>query len=116
MNDVGVREWLESRVPPPPSGLASILASTVGEARCAAADVPSFLVREAGLLIARLGNGRESANDLLAADALITYGLEAAAERAVNLEQTARDAMTSIAAFAAVAAVAASADRDGEAG
>lgn len=107
MSDIGVREWLESRVPPPPAALAVILASAVGEARCSTADISSVLVAEAERLIAKLGDGRDSANDLLAADALITYGLEAAAEHPGSIEQAARRAMTSIAGIV---------DRDGEAG
>ena len=97
MSDVGVREWLESRVPPPPEALADILASAVGETRCAAGDVPAFLVREAQRLIATLGAGRDSAHELLAADALITYALEWGADNAANIEDVARSVMRTIA-------------------
>ncbi len=70
-------------------------------------DLPVFLFERANALMAKLGGGRESANDLLAADALITYGLEAASENNGNINEIARYAMTSISAVA---------DRHGKAG
>ena len=106
MNEVGVRDWLESRVPPPPPALANVLATVVGDKSCSAADIPAVLVERAEQLIGELGSGRESANALLAADALITYALEAAAENAAHLEHVAQQMMISIAGIA---------DRNGEA-
>lgn len=97
MSEVGVREWLHRRVPPPPPALAMSLASVVGDARCSKADIPALLIAKAEALVAKLGDGRDSANDLLAADALITYALEATAEHAGAIETTARLAMMSIA-------------------
>jgi uncharacterized membrane protein len=43
---------------------------------------------------------RESALDLLAADALVTYAFEAASEQPAELERRARDAMARISAIA----------------
>ena len=106
MSEVGVRDWLESRVPPPPAALARILATVVGDARCSIPDIPVLLVERAEQLIAKLSSGRESANELLAADALITYALEAATENAASIEKVAQQMMISIAGIA---------DRNGEA-
>jgi hypothetical protein len=51
-------------------------------------------------VVARPAAGRESALDLLAADALATYAFEAAADASKSLEQSARDAMRRIGALA----------------
>jgi hypothetical protein len=48
----------------------------------------------------RTSQGRESALDLLAADALATYALEAAAETPATLEDRALDAMNRLTAIA----------------
>jgi uncharacterized membrane protein len=46
--------------------------------------------------------GRESAADLLAADALVTYAFEAASEDPTSLEQRARHAMNRLARLGAI--------------
>jgi hypothetical protein len=82
-------DWLETRTPPIPDGLRERLRAALNapadEPALAAADVrcPATLA-DAG--IARLeaaiaqGSDRAAAYDLLAADALLTYAFEAAAE------------------------------------
>jgi uncharacterized membrane protein len=51
-------------------------------------------------IIRENATSRESALDLLAADALVTYAFEAATVRPADLERRARDAMARISAVA----------------
>ncbi len=72
--------WVVTRKPPAPDELIAWLKISDG------GPVPESLLR-AGLLhlekaVARPGRDREAAYQLLAADALITYGCEAASEAA----------------------------------
>ena len=78
---VRIVDWLATRVPPPPEALATVIASKVDQIECDRGSLPDHLVDAAVRILKKLGDGRESANDLLAADALITYAIEAAAER-----------------------------------
>ena len=80
--------WLATRTPPPPDELKAWLKIPDEETdpRGGVGSVPGSLV-SAGLLhleeaVARPGREREAAYQLLAADALVTYGCEAAAEAA----------------------------------
>ena len=76
-----MREWLKSRQPAPPPGLSARLSDIAGDRSCAdLAELSATLVESAAMLLRGLGDGREAATDLLAADALLTYALEAAAE------------------------------------
>ena len=75
-------DWLATRTPPAPDELKGLLEVSGGRA----ASVAETLLM-AGLLrleeaLARPGRDRESAYRLLAADALVTYGCEAASEAA----------------------------------
>ncbi len=79
-------DWLATRTPPAPDELKAWLKipDEGTDPRGPAGSVPASLVR-AGLLhleeaVARPGRDREAAYQLLAADALITYGCEAASE------------------------------------
>ncbi len=79
-------DWLAARTPPAPDELKAWLKipDEGTDPRGAVGSVPGSLVR-AGLLhlekaVARPGRDREAAYQLLAADALITYGCEAASE------------------------------------
>ena len=100
-----VGAWLSAREPAPPRRLVARIESAVG-AELATAELPaaeSLLGACASLLrdvVGRPSAGRESALDLLAADALATYALEAAADTPGWLEPGAQDAMRRIAAIA----------------
>ena len=100
-----VGEWLRTREPTPPARLLARIDSAVG----ARADQPSTRAADACLeaceellrdVVGRPSPGRESALDLLAADALATYALEAAAEVSPSFEGRAYDAMRRLAALA----------------
>lgn len=97
-----VDQWLARRTPEAPDALAARIrailgdrlfadASTAREACMAAAE------EQLARILAGQNTGRASAVDLLAADALITYALEHAAESAESVEAWAGDAMTRIA-------------------
>ncbi|HEY4132282.1 MAG TPA: hypothetical protein VGM50_16855 [Gemmatimonadaceae bacterium] len=60
-------------------------------------DAGEVLLRE---LLARPSSGRESALDLLAVDALVTYAFEAASESPATLAERADQAMRRLAAIA----------------
>jgi hypothetical protein len=77
---VEIASWLSSRVPPAPHDLVTRMVSLAGGEQCAFEDLPDRLVELAARAFDGLGNDRRSALDLLAADALITYAMEAAAE------------------------------------
>ena len=100
-----VADWLRERDPAPPARLAARIEEAVGaksgEATPNAAEVCLAACESllAGVA-ARPSPGREAALDLLAADALATYALEAAAESPATLEVRAHDAMKRLAAIA----------------
>lgn len=75
------KNWLESRHPSPPSGLEGRFGSTRG---LSGVDLVDHLVAEAVAALDRArsatGRVRESALDLLVADAFFTYACEAALE------------------------------------
>ena len=56
------------------------LREIVGDITVLRSDVPSTLLDRAIELLATVGSNRDAAIDLLAADALITYAIEASAE------------------------------------
>lgn len=97
-----VAEWLATRTPPPPPALMDRVRHALGAAvnddhthaadRCAAAAerIVASLLREGR-------TGRESAADLLAADALVTYAFEAASDDPTRLTERARAVMTRLA-------------------
>ncbi len=96
---IALRDWLADRTPAPPRALADRLASIVGEESCAnPGEIPSRLVIRAEQLIRNLGHDRSAAGDLLAADALVTYALEAAADECADLPAVAQHAMRVLAA------------------
>jgi hypothetical protein len=111
---VTVGEWLATRTPRPPRALSARIGVVMGEAvaldRSHAAE--ALLVAGERLTAELLRGGsttRESALDLLTADALVTYAFEAAAETPADLTGRAADAMTRIAALGAAARTQASA-------
>jgi hypothetical protein len=102
---VTVREWLREREPAPPTRLAARIDEALGKRGDREQGNVSALCLEAaeellGELAARPSAGRESALDLLAVDALVTYAFEAAADSPSTLESTATAAMIRLAATA----------------
>ena len=82
-----LKKWLTSRTPPPPPRLAARLDAAVPDVSANSEDqMPRSLVESASALLrdtlAQSSTERNGAAalDLLAADALITYAVEAAAE------------------------------------
>ncbi len=103
-----VEAWLRAADPPPPTRLAARINDAVGASRTqAVADAPDVCL-DAGTsllrdIVARLTAGRESALDLLAVDALVTYAFEAAADAPGTVRQRALDAIARLAAAGAPA-------------
>ncbi|MEP6507510.1 MAG: hypothetical protein ABJC63_04720 [Gemmatimonadales bacterium] len=92
-----LREWLESRTPASPPNLAARLIEIVGvEALDAPASSSVLLDRGIATLRSALSD-RDGALDLLAADALITYSMEAAADQCATMDVTAAEAIQQIA-------------------
>jgi hypothetical protein len=102
-----IGEWLATRTPAPPAALMSRVRDMLGDAvhddarfatdRCldAAERMVAGLLRDAR-------TGRESAADLLAADALVTYAFEAASAEPAGLLERARAAMLRLARLGAL--------------
>lgn len=99
-----VGEWLASRTPPPPPALSARMCAALGDSLA----LPSTQVTEACLaagervaseLLQNNLTTRDSALDLLAADALVTYAFEAAADAPDAVAARATDAMRRIAAL-----------------
>lgn len=100
-----VGEWLEARTPAPPPALRARLRQQLGAAlEDDVREAPSrFLAAGERLVASLLASGsttRDSALDLLAADALVTYAFEAASESPADLADRAAEAMVRIAALA----------------
>ena len=100
-----VNEWLAARRPEPPSALALKVTSALGaEGNESGADVANVCLAAGEKLVADLlardCTHRESASDLLAADALVTYAFEAAGQEPATLVSRAEGAMRRIATMA----------------
>ena len=96
-------EWLLAREPAPPASLAARLRSILGDGAAAEPSAEVYLRAGERLLAELLRDGcadRESALDLLAADALVTYAFEVASERPDHVEVCATAAMSRFAALA----------------
>ena len=101
--------WLAEREPVPPPALAARLRELLGaraldtEAR----QAPEVLLRAGEAVLERLlreaATTRESALDLLAADALVTYAFEAAGEEPATLPDRVEQAVAMIARVPAAA-------------
>ena len=98
-----VGAWLATREPVPPPALAARLRELIGMSALAtdARQTPEVLLRTGETVLERLlreaATTRESALDLLAADALVTYAFEAAAEEPETLTTRVSRAMVTIA-------------------
>ena len=98
---IGAREWLASRTPAPPAELARRLADIAADRECTdVIELSEFLVDEAVNILESLSDDRSGAFDLLVADSLITYALEAAGEDCANVESIAGIAMQRVASVA----------------
>ena len=107
MSSGTVASWLASRTPVPPGQLASrieqFVATPTAGGVTGVAPVERLLDAAEGAMRAVLHDGcltRDSALDLLAVDALVTYAFEAAADRPEDLEMLATGALARIAALA----------------
>lgn len=101
-----IGEWLSGRTPPPPDALRARLDDILGADLQADAAGASDCFLTAGESIAasllRTGStSRQSALDLLAADALVTYAFEAASQSPRDITERAAAAMVRIAALGA---------------
>ena len=93
-----IGEWLATRTPAPPPALAArvreLLGSTVDDDVTVATDRLLDAAEQTVAALLREGRtGRESAGDLLAADALVTYALEAAGSDPSGVVEQAQGAM-----------------------
>ena len=93
-----IAEWLAGRTPVPPENLAARVRDALGATADQDAEFTVVRCLDAmeTLLISLKDDeeaGRERALDLLAADALVTYAFEAAAERPDLLAEIADGAM-----------------------
>jgi hypothetical protein len=98
--------WLDARRPVPPPALRARIDRALADSlesderdACEACLRAGERVVEA--LLRDNATSRESAIDLLAADALVTYAFEAASDRPTELTSLATDAMARIAALGA---------------
>ena len=99
-------EWLRSRTPAPPEAMFARVVEALGTRAQEDASRASMLCLDAAtqLLAELLGQdplGRDSAIDLLAVDALVTYAFEAAAGDIGRLDERAASAMVRLGALAA---------------
>lgn len=97
-----VGEWLRSREPAPPEALMARLLAALGSGAARdAADAHLACLDAAMRLLEPLldgaQTGRESALDLLAADALVTYAFEAAGADFEALDAKSSDALLRLA-------------------
>ncbi len=97
-----VDNWLSQRTPPPPPALLARLRELLAPyADRPSSEAPSACLAagesQLAALLAHGDTARNSALDLLAVDALVSYAFEAAADAPETLERLATDAMTRIA-------------------
>ena len=77
---IQLSDWLASRTPAPPTEMFGRLKEIIGDIAVRESEIPSALLDRAVEVLASVGTDRDAAIDLLAADALITYAMEASAE------------------------------------
>lgn len=95
-------QWLALRQPVPPPALRARIDAALGsDLHVDSGDHSETLLAAGERLVRELlavdATSRDSALDLLAADALVTYAFEAASERPVDLSRRAAAAMARIA-------------------
>ena len=101
--------WLDARRPLPPPALraridAALADSLESDERGAAEACLGAGERVVESLLRENATSRETAIDLLAADALVTYAFEAASDRPTELASLAAEAMSRIAALGSTGA------------
>lgn len=101
-----VLAWLQSRTPAPPPALMARVVEALGDRAAAdASEASSACLDAAVALLEQLLEpdtiGRDSAIDLLATDALVTYAFESAATDIARVDERAELAMLRLAALAA---------------
>jgi hypothetical protein len=101
---VTVGEWVLDRAPDAPDSLTGAVVATLGgDAELPATRAADALMAAAERALAAFVSGgvqaREGALALLTIDALVTFALEAAAERPDEIEDRARRAMIRLAAL-----------------
>jgi hypothetical protein len=94
-------DWLSRRTPAPPDELASAIRAALKPRDDASDPNPTELLEAAQALLEKVLKDecaqRESALDLLTADALVTYALEIASEKAASLRDFPEYAMDRLA-------------------
>lgn len=90
-------DWLASRSPEPPAALVENLRALLGEESCDVADLPSRLISHATRILSDPRDERSYAAELLVADALVSYAIEAAADQCRDVESFALEAAAGIA-------------------
>ena len=103
-----IGEWLAERRPSPPPALRARITGLLGDSLALdATDGVEVYLEAAERLVETLLSGnsttRDSALDLLTADALVTYAFEAASDAPAHLASRAADAMIRIASIGAMA-------------
>ena len=96
--------WIEARTPAPPQELISRIESMIGRRALGDSAADALVDSSVDAMARLLVDGcltRESALDLLAVDALVTYAFEAAADEPSSLEERAGRALARVAALAA---------------
>ena len=103
MTGTSVSTWLDSRAPAPPPELAATLRAMTADVATREPTAEVLLAAAHAAMTTLLHDGcltRQSALDLLAVDALVTYAFEAAADEPDALDRRAEQALASIAALA----------------
>lgn len=100
-----VADWIRARSPAPPPAFAARVIAALGDradddASRAAESCLDVAIALLGQLLDRDPLDRSQAAALLAADALVTYAFEAAADTPEQLDDRAADAMARLAALA----------------
>jgi hypothetical protein len=92
-----LRAWLAAREPAAPRRLVDHLTSIIGDEALDGSMTASILLERGISTLRSALSDRDGALDLLAADALITYAMEAAAEDFASMDETATEAIQRIA-------------------
>jgi hypothetical protein len=95
--------WIEARTPAPPHELIARIASMIGHRSVGDGAADALVDCSVDAMGRLLGGGcltRESALDLLAVDALVTYAFEGGADEPAALEDRAKRALARVAALA----------------
>ncbi len=92
-----LRSWLASREPAAPVKLVERLSEIIGSNAMDGGMSADVLLTSGVATLRSALSDRDGALDLLAADALITYAMEAAADECSTMDETAAEAIRRIA-------------------